>query len=87
MSIALAVACLICSMVLVVRSFNHLNERYNTYESPHNINAIFVSLENVNPELLTRLRQVDGITQSVLYSDKWSLKFYESDNPDFLPVT
>ncbi len=84
MSIALAVACLICSMVLVVRSFNHLNERYNTYKSPYNINAIFVSLENVDPELLTRLRQVDGITQSVLYRDNWSLKFYESDNPDFL---
>ncbi len=84
MSIALAVACLICSITLVVQSFNHLNERYNTYKSPYNMNAIFATLENVNPELLTQLRQVDGISQLVLYRDNWSLKFYERDNPDFL---
>lgn len=84
MSIALAMACLICSTTLVVQSFNHLNERYNTYKSPYNMNAIFATLENVNPELLTRLTQVDGISQLVLYRDNWNLKFYERDNPDFL---
>lgn len=84
MSIALAMACLICSITVVIQSFNHLNERYNTYKSPYNINAIIATLENVNPELLTRLTQVDGISQLVLYRDNWSLKFYERDNPDFL---
>jgi len=84
MSMALAVTCMICAMALVVQSFNHLNERHNTYKSPYNMNAIFVSLENVNPELLARLRQVDGISQLVLYRDNRSLKFYESDNPDFI---
>jgi putative ABC transport system permease protein len=84
MGIALAVACMICSMTLVVRSFNHLNERYNTYDSPYNMNAIVVSLDDANPEMITQLTQVDGISQLVLYRGNWSLKFCERDNPDFL---
>jgi putative ABC transport system permease protein len=84
MSMALAVTCMICAMVLVVQSFNHLNERYNTYNSPYDINAIFVSLDEPNPEMITQLTQVGGISQLVLYRDNWSLKFCERDNPDFL---
>ncbi len=84
MSIALAMACLISSAVLVEQSFNHLDERYNTYESPYNLNAFLVTVDNVNPEMIERLRQVDGISRLVLYRDNGSLKFYESDNPGFL---
>jgi len=84
MSIALAMACMICSAVLVDRSFNHLNERYNTYESPYNVNAFLATVDNVNPEMIERLGQVDGISRLVLYRDNTSLKFFESDNPDFL---
>jgi hypothetical protein len=84
MSIALAMACMICSAVLVDRSFNHLNERYNTYESPYNVNAFLATVDNVNPEMIERLGHVDGISRLVLYRDNTSLKFFESDNPDFL---
>ncbi|MDI9471312.1 MAG: FtsX-like permease family protein [Dethiobacteria bacterium] len=84
MSIALAVACMICSMVLVDRSFDHLNRQYNTYESPYNINAVFASLDNANTDMMARLRQIDGINQLVLYRENLSFRFYESDNPDFL---
>ena len=84
MSIALAMACMICSAVLVDRSFNHLNERYNTYESPYNVNAFLATVDNVNPKMIERLGQVDGISRLVLYRDNGSLKFYESDNPGFL---
>jgi putative ABC transport system permease protein len=84
MSIALAMACMICSAVLVDRSFNHLNERYNTYESPYNVNAFLATVDNVNPKMIERLGQVDGISRLVLYRDNTSLKFFESDNPDFL---
>jgi putative ABC transport system permease protein len=84
MSMALTVACVICSVVLVDRSFDHLNRQYNTYESPYNINAVFASLDNANPDMMARLKQVDGISQLVLYRENWSFRFYESDNPDFL---
>jgi putative ABC transport system permease protein len=71
-------------VVLVDRSFDHLNRQYNTYESPYNINAVFASLDNANPDMMARLKQVDGISQLVLYRENWSFRFYESDNPDFL---
>jgi putative ABC transport system permease protein len=84
MSIALALACLIFSMALIVQSFNHLHERYNTYQSPYNINASFVTLENANPEMIAQLKQVNGISRLILYRAHMNLEFYESDNPDFL---
>lgn len=84
MSIALALACLIFSMALIVQSFNHLDERYNTYQSPYNINVSFMTLENANSEMITQLKQIDGISQLVLYRDNKDLKFFESDNPHFL---
>lgn len=84
MSIALALACLIFSMTLIAQSFNHLNERYNTYHSPYNINVHFVSLADVNPEMITQLKQIDGISQLVLYRETGDLQFNESDNPHFI---
>jgi putative ABC transport system permease protein len=84
MGIALALACLIFSMALIIQSFNHLNERYNTYQSPYNINVSFVTLENADPDIITQLKGVGGVSRLVLYRNNRDLIFLESDNPRFL---
>jgi putative ABC transport system permease protein len=59
-------------------------ERYNTYQSPYNINVSFVTLENADPDMITQLKGIGGVSRLVLYRDNRDLKFLESDNPRFL---
>ena len=82
-SLAMALAVLIFSTVLILQAQRELENKYNTHDSPYTVTATFYTLQNAPGALLSDLKAIADIDAVHVYTS-YDFEYLQSENQHFI---
>ncbi len=79
MTIAMTMAALTMTVVLVSQSYRHLETKYNTFDNPYNLSSTIFTDSKIDRNLLSDLHKLENVDEIHIYGYK-NFKFFLDDN-------